>query len=177
MSSAFDSSERIDAVCREDVDASYNPSSSLPEDSRRQQQPSSARAQGAFPQRPDGFPFPIDPELLLLRRSVSVYAVINVGGERHVVPWRTLDRIPRSRLGRLSLCRSHDDILELCDDYSYQDDEETIEFFFDRHPKSFVSIINFYRTGKLHLVDEVYDIASDCNCNSQIRIAPVQEIA
>lgn len=78
-----------------------------------------------------------------------------------MVPWKTLDRIPRSRLGRLSLCRSHDDILELCDDYSYQDDEETIEFFFDRHPKSFVSIINFYRTGKLHLVDEVYDIASN----------------
>lgn len=105
--------------------------------------------------RPAHSAFPIDPEILLLQRALSVYAVINVGGERHVVPWRTLDRFPRSRLGRLSLCGKHEDILELCDDYTYKDDEETIEFFFDRYPKSFASIINFYRTGKLHLIDEV----------------------
>jgi len=93
--------------------------------------------------------------------------VVNVGGERHEFAWSTLELVPKARLGRLARCSTVDDLMELCDDYTVEthydndDDDETdndhtvVEFFFDRHPRSFVPIVNFYRTGKLHIVDHV----------------------
>ena len=89
---------------------------------------------------------------VLLKRFVSKKRVIlNVGGVRHEVLWRTLEKLPNSRLGKIRCSKSIEDLQRLCDDFNLEQNE----LFFDRHASSFATIINFYRTGKLHLIEEM----------------------
>lgn len=83
-------------------------------------------------------------------RSNDYKILVNVGGVRHELLWSTLEKFPFTRLGRLQECRTEDAILNYCDHYSYEENE----YFFDKNPKIFQSVISCYRTGKLHIPDE-----------------------
>ncbi|XP_071251670.1 delayed-rectifier potassium channel regulatory subunit KCNS2-like [Salvelinus alpinus] len=76
---------------------------------------------------------------------------INVGGFKKRLFSNTLSRFPETRLARLLQCQSKESVLELCDDY---DDAEK-EFYFDRNPALFPYVLNFYNTGRLHVMAEL----------------------
>lgn len=96
-----------------------------------------------------------DVQLVLNRMRRSRRAILNVGGVRHEIMWSALERLPRTRLGRLRHVTSIDDIYQICDDFRLIGSDgsggEEVEFFFDRHARSFGSVLNFYRTGKPHI--------------------------
>jgi len=66
--------------------------------------------------------------------------MLNVGGTRHEVMWRTLDRMPHTRLGKLRQCAAGnpEGLTELCDDVLVPSSstEGVAEFFFDRQSRS-----------------------------------------
>ena len=70
--------------------------------------------------------------------DVTDTIVINVGGLRHKVLRETLQRLPSTRLARLTESDVH-----------YHSTQE--EYYFDRHPAVFATILNVYRTGELHM--------------------------
>ncbi|KAM9855335.1 voltage-gated potassium channel regulatory subunit KCNG1 [Aulostomus maculatus] len=86
-----------------------------------------------------------------LSHTRKLHAIINVGGLRYQLPWTTLEDFPLSRLGQLHLCSSFDEIMSICDDY----DVTHNEFFFDRSPCAFRTILTFLRAGKLRSLREM----------------------
>lgn len=62
----------------------------------------------------------------------------------YFLPYRLAARYPKTRIGRLATYTDHNKKLDLCDDYVVQSNE----FFFDRDPKIFHNIFNFYRWGQ-----------------------------
>ncbi|KAM4600401.1 potassium voltage-gated channel subfamily V member 1 [Polymixia lowei] len=78
------------------------------------------------------------------------FFVINVGGSRYVLSQELLASYPETRLGKLARC-SRDSALELCDDADFLENE----FFFDRSSQTFQYVMNYYRTGHLHVREEL----------------------
>lgn len=78
-------------------------------------------------------------------------AIINVGGIKYRIPWTTLDEFPLTRLGKLKSCHNHEEIMDVCDDY----DVSRNEYFFDRNPSAFRTIVTFLAAGKLRLLREM----------------------
>ncbi|XP_038606467.1 potassium voltage-gated channel subfamily S member 1 isoform X2 [Tachyglossus aculeatus] len=76
---------------------------------------------------------------------------VNVGGVRRRLSRRAVSRFPDTRLGRLARAGSEEQALRLCDDY----DPGAREFYFDRHPGFFLGLLHFYRTGRLHVLEEL----------------------
>ena len=77
--------------------------------------------------------------------------ILNVGGARHEVLWKNLEKWPNSRLGKIRFAKKIEEVKELCDDVNFLENE----IYFDRHASSFGVVLNFYRTGHLHLVEDV----------------------
>ncbi|XP_063071821.1 potassium voltage-gated channel subfamily D member 3-like [Engraulis encrasicolus] len=81
-------------------------------------------------------PMPIAPRDQHSGKRQDELIVLNVSGRRFQT-WRTtLQRYPDTLLGSTEK------------EFFY--DEEAKEYFFDRDPDAFRSVLNFYRTGKLH---------------------------
>ncbi|NXN97338.1 KCNG2 protein, partial [Rhinopomastus cyanomelas] len=116
------------------------------------EQPSEVQARkGCFYQRARLLRPGEDPSRLARPGDRSRSVIINVGGIKYKVPWSSLENCPLGRLGRLKTCSSHDELLDVCDDY----DVGGNEFFFDRSPSAFGSIVTFLGAGKLRLLREM----------------------
>lgn len=81
-------------------------------------------------------------------RSGNEKLIFNVGGKHFMTLRSTLERIPHTRIS---------DLDELDPAYDFQNDE----YFFDRNPKYFSAILDFFRTGELHF--------AHCLCGPSIK--------
>ena len=91
------------------------------------------------------------PATIVSHRKLHPKVTINVGGHNHEIMWAQLEKKPLTRLGRLARAKTHEDILALADGYSLANNE----IYYDRDPAIFNCILNFYRTNRLHVLDEI----------------------
>ena len=80
---------------------------------------------------------------------------LNISGFKYEISIKNLKRLSTSRLGQICLASSIDQINNLCDNFN----REIAELYFDRDPSIFNNILNYYRTGKLHVSENICIIA------------------
>ena len=78
----------------------------------------------------------------VLDTEQDVRVLLNVGGTRHETFLNTLENFPDTRLAWIS-------------EQLRKNPSRDREFFFDRHPGIFAHILNYFRTGKLHVPRDI----------------------
>ncbi|XP_063297528.1 potassium voltage-gated channel subfamily G member 3 isoform X2 [Pelobates fuscus] len=81
--------------------------------------------------------------------------ILNVGGARYSFSEDVIKDFPLRRVSRLHNCSSEKDVLEVCDDY----DQESNEYFFDRHSEAFGFIMMYVKYGKLRFVPQMCELS------------------
>ena len=84
-------------------------------------------------------------EWMKLRQASRV--TLNIGGERFNLRWEKMNKLPNSRLGMVFHAANIEEVMELCDELDFTNNE----IYFDRPSKTVHGIIDYYRTGKLHM--------------------------
>ena len=74
--------------------------------------------------------------------------ILDVGGERFKCYRKNILKYPNTRLGKLVSLENIEEILQLCDEFI---PGNLPEYFFDRNPENFPSVLEMYRSGKFHI--------------------------
>ena len=82
--------------------------------------------------------------------ELKQYVIIDVGGERYQANRDSFLKYPETRLGRLMKSGSIEEILTLCEEYIPGNPPE---YFFDKNPENFPSVLEMYRSGNFHIPD------------------------
>ena len=69
-----------------------------------------------------------DPITISNHRATHPKVIINIGGVKHEVMWKMLEKRPLTRLGMLAKAKTHEDILNLVDAYSLAKNEFSVVF-------------------------------------------------
>jgi len=86
---------------------------------------------------------------------------LNVGGKVFHASWHLLLQVPDSRLGRIAQCRDDREVSAYCDGYNATKNE----IFFNQRYRNFIDILDYFRSGSLHISSDACPIAfvSDLN--------------
>lgn len=72
---------------------------------------------------------------------------LNIGGLNFVIKWCVIEKLPKSRLGKIRYAANMKELLSLCDEVNV----EKKEIYFDRSSRTFDMIIDYYHTNNMHL--------------------------
>ena len=101
-------------------------------------------------------------ELTFQKHRVTSSTVrLNVGGKVFHASWHLLLQVPDSRLGRIAQCRDDTEVRAYCDSYNATKNE----LFFNQRYRNFIDILDYFRSGSLHISSDACPVAfvSDLN--------------
>ena len=78
------------------------------------------------------------------------YVILDIGGERFKAKKVLFLKYPQTRLGKLINSVKLEEILSLCEEFI---PGSIPEYFFDKNPENFPSVLEMYRSGDFHIQD------------------------